>query len=136
MFKKITIQTRNKVDFIDITSEIQHAVAQTAVDEGICYVYCPHTTAGIVLNENWDTDVERDIAMLLARIVPEQGPYRHAEGNSAAHIKSILLGSEHFVFVQERKLQMGTWQGVFLAEFDGPRTRTVWVKVVGDVASA
>lgn len=136
MFKKITIQTHNKVDFIDITTAVQHAVTQKAVAEGICYVYCPHTTAGIVLNENWDADVERDMAMLLAQIVPDQAHYRHAEGNSSAHIKAVLLGSEHFVFVQGNQLQMGTWQGVFLAEFDGPRTRTVWVKVVGERVSA
>lgn len=135
MFTKLMIQTRHKVDFIDITAKMQQAVTQKGVAEGICYIYCPHTTAGLVLNENWDPAVEQDIAMLLTRMVPDQAPYRHAEGNSPAHIKSILLGSEHFIFVQGRQLQMGTWQGVFLAEFDGPRTRVVWVKVLGDVAS-
>lgn len=135
MFRKIEIATRAKVDFIDITAEIQRAVQEAAVDEGICFIYCPHTTAGVVLNENWDPDVESDIAMLLARIAPEGLPYRHSEGNSTAHIKSVLLGSDHFVFVQESHLQMGQWQGIFLAEFDGPRRRSVWLKIVRDAAS-
>lgn len=134
MFIKIEIATRAKVDFIDITAEIQQVVQEAAVDEGVCFIYCPHTTAGIVLNENWDPDVESDVAMLLARIAPEGLPYRHSEGNSTAHIKSVLLGSDHFVFVQERRLQMGQWQGIFLAEFDGPRRRSVWVKIVQDAA--
>jgi len=135
MFRKIEIATRAKVDFIDITADIQQVVQEAAVDEGMCFIYCPHTTAGIVLNENWDPDVESDIAMLLARIAPEGLPYRHSEGNSTAHIKSVLLGSDHFVFVQERQLQMGQWQGIFLAEFDGPRRRSVWIKIVQDAVS-
>ncbi len=135
MFVKIEIQTRSKVDFIDITEHVQHAVTAEDVDEGICFVYCPHTTAGIVLNENWDPTVEQDVTMLLAHIIPEDLPYRHSEGNSTPHIKSILVGSDHFIFVQEQKLQLGQWQGIFLAEFDGPRHRTVWIKVVPDAAS-
>jgi secondary thiamine-phosphate synthase enzyme len=135
MYKKIEISTRAKVDFIDITSEVKRMVQEAAVDEGICFIYCPHTTAGIVLNENWDPSVEGDITMLLERIVPENLPYRHSEGNSTAHIKSVLLGNDHFMFVQERQLQMGQWQGVFLAEFDGPRRRTVWIRIVSDAAS-
>ncbi len=135
MFRKIEIATRAKIDFIDITAEVQQEVREAAVENGMCFIYCPHTTAGIVLNENWDPDVEHDIAMLLARIVPEGLPYRHSEGNSTAHIKSVLLGSDHFVFVQEQQLQMGQWQGIFLAEFDGPRRRSVWIKIVGDAHS-
>jgi len=135
MFRKIEIATRAKVDFIDVTAEIQRVVLEADVDEGMCFIYCPHTTAAIVLNENWDPDVENDIAMLLERIVPQGLPYRHSEGNATSHIKSVLLGSDHFVFVQERRLQMGQWQGIFLAEFDGPRRRTVWIRVVGDVSS-
>ena len=135
MFRKIEIATRAKVDFIDITAEIQRAVQDADVDEGMCFIYCPHTTAGIVLNENWDPDVENDVAMLLERIAPEGLPYRHSEGNSTAHIKSVLLGSDHFIFVQGGRLSMGQWQGIFLAEFDGPRRRTVWIRVVGDADS-
>jgi len=135
MYRKIEISTRAKIDFVDITAEIQKVVQEAAIAEGMCFIYCPHTTAGIVLNENWDPSVENDIAMLLERIVPEGLSYRHSEGNSTAHIKSVLLGSDHFIFVQERRLRMGQWQGVFLAEFDGPRRRTVWIRVVADVAS-
>ena len=135
MFARIEIQTRNKVDFIEITAEVQQAVTEKAIDEGICFVYCPHTTAGIVLNENWDPTVEQDVTMLLECMVPENLPFRHEEGNSTSHIKSILVGSDHFIFVQEQQLQLGQWQGIFLAEFDGPRRRTIWIKVVPDVAS-
>ena len=135
MFKKIEIQTRNKVDLIDITDRIQDAIREKQISEGVCFVYCPHTTAGIVLNENWDTDVEKDLAMVLGKIVPDDLPYRHGEGNSPAHIKSVLVGSDHFIFVQNGQLQMGRWQGVFLAEFDGPRHRTVWVKIQSEATS-
>ena len=135
MFKKIEIQTRNKVDLIDITDRIQDAIREKQISEGVCFVYCPHTTAGIVLNENWDADVEKDLAMVLNNIVPDDLPYRHGEGNSPAHIKSVLVGSDHFIFVQNGQLQMGQWQGVFLAEFDGPRHRTVWVKVQTEATS-
>ncbi|MFP4395996.1 MAG: secondary thiamine-phosphate synthase enzyme YjbQ [Anaerolineales bacterium] len=135
MFKKIEIQTRNKVDLIDITDRIQDAIREKQVSEGVCFVYCPHTTAGIVLNENWDTDVEKDLAMVLNKIAPDDLPYRHGEGNSPAHIKSVLVGSDHFIFIQNGQLQMGRWQGVFLAEFDGPRHRTVWVKVQTEATS-
>lgn len=135
MFKKIEIQTRNKVDLIDITDRIQDAIREQQVSEGVCFVYCPHTTAGIVLNENWDADVEKDLAMVLNKIVPDDLPYRHGEGNSPAHIKSVLVGSDHFIFIQNGQLQLGRWQGVFLAEFDGPRHRTVWVKVQSEATS-
>lgn len=135
MFVKIEIQTHSKVDIIDITEIVQQAVTAESVDEGVCFVYCPHTTAGIILNENWDPTVEQDVAMLLAHIVPENLPYQHSEGNSTAHIKSLLVGSDHFIFVQEKQLQLGRWQGIFFAEFDGPRRRTIWVKVVRDATS-
>ncbi|MGC9467629.1 MAG: secondary thiamine-phosphate synthase enzyme YjbQ [Anaerolineae bacterium] len=132
MFVKIEIQTRSKVDLIDITDRIKEALAEIDIGEGICFLYCPHTTAGIFLNENWDPTVENDVAMVLNRIVPDDLPYRHAEGNSPAHIKSILVGNDHFIFLHDHELQLGQWQGVFLAEFDGPRHRRIWLKVVGD----
>ena len=111
-------------------AEVQQIVTQHTIEQGICFVYCPHTTAGIVLNENWDPSVERDIALALEHMVPESLPYQHSEGNSTAHIKSILLGSDHFIFVENHQLKMGTWQGIFLAEFDGPRQRTIWIKLM------
>ena len=135
MFVKIETQTRSKVDLVDITEKVQEAIDQEGVTEGICFVYCPHTTAGVVLNENWDASVERDIAMVLDRMVPEDLSYSHREGNAPAHIKAVPVGDDHFIFVHQGKLQMGQWQGIFLAEFDGPRRRTLWVKVVSDADS-
>jgi secondary thiamine-phosphate synthase enzyme len=132
MLNEINIKTRDKVDMVDITAQVQEVVDRAGVTEGVCFVYCPHTTAGIALNENWDTSVERDIAMVLDRTAPQDLSYRHGEGNAPAHVKSVLVGSDHFVFVHDSRLQMGRWQGIFLTEFDGPRRRTVWVKVVKD----
>ena len=129
MFTQIEIQTRSKVDLIDITGDVQRALDETGVAEGICFLFCPHTTAGLVLNENWDPNVETDVALVLDRMVPEGLPYRHSEGNSPGHVKSVLVGTNHFVFIQKHKLQLGTWQGIFFAEFDGPRRRKVWIKV-------
>ncbi len=132
MFVQIKIQSRNKVDLVDITDQVQDAVANTGIKEGICFLYCPHTTAGIVLNENWDPSVEKDVSMLLDRMVPQDLSYRHREGNSPAHIKSILVGTDHFIFVREGRLKMGRWQGIFFADFDGPRHRNLWLRVVKD----
>jgi secondary thiamine-phosphate synthase enzyme len=132
MFIKLDIQTRAKVDLLDITQQIREAIQDASVSEGICFLYCPHTTAGIVLNENWDPTVENDIAMLLGRMVPDTLPYSHGEGNSPAHIKSVLVGTDHFIFVKGGELQMGQWQGIFMAEFDGPRHRSIWIKAVAD----
>jgi secondary thiamine-phosphate synthase enzyme len=132
MVTKIDIKTRDKVDLVDVTAEVQNVVDRADITEGTCFIYCPHTTSGIVLNENWDSSVERDVAMILDRMAPQDLDYRHREGNAPAHAKSVLVGSDHFIFVQDGTLQMGRWQGVFLAEFDGPRSRTLWVKVVED----
>jgi len=132
MFTQIEIQTHSKVDLVDITGDVQRALDETGVAEGICFLFCPHTTAGLVLNENWDPTVETDVAMVLDRMVPEGLPYRHSEGNSTGHIKSVLVGADHFIFIQKHKLQLGMWQGIFFAEFDGPRRRKVWVKVNGE----
>ncbi|HDQ34943.1 MAG TPA: YjbQ family protein [Chloroflexi bacterium] len=135
MFIKLEIQTRTKVDLLDVTTEIQRTIMEQNIHEGICFVFCPHTTAGIVLNENWDPDVERDVALLLERMAPDNLKYRHAEGNTPSHMKSILVGSDHFIFIENRQLQLGAWQGIFLAEFDGPRRRTLWLKIQGEAKS-
>ncbi len=132
MFVKIEAQTRSKVDLIDITERVRTAIAEAGVTEGICFLFCPHTTAGLVLNENWDPTVEQDIAMVLDRLAPQEMPYRHMEGNSPAHIKAVLVGSDHFIFIRNGDLHLGHWQGIFLAEFDGPRRRNIWVKLVSD----
>lgn len=129
-FVQLEFQTRAKVDLLDITAEVQRAVAQQEVANGICFLFCPHTTAGLTLNENWDPDVRRDISLVLDRLAPESLAYAHAEGNSPGHVKATLVGNDHFVFVQGGRLQLGTWQGLYLAEFDGPRRRRVWVRVL------
>ncbi len=130
MFKQIEIQTRTKVDLLDITAEIEQAIAEAPIEEGVCFLFCPHTTAGIVLNEDWDPAVERDLAMVLERMVPPGLPYTHSEGNAPAHVKSVLVGSDHFILITRHQLQLGQWQGVFFAEFDGPRRRHIWLRVI------
>ncbi len=135
MFIQIEVQTRSKIDIQDITALIQQAIETTQVDEGLCFLFCPHTTAGIILNENWDPTVEADTAMILERIAPPNLPYRHAEGNAPAHVKSILVGSDHFLFIRKGQLQLGRWQGIFFAEFDGPRRRKLWLRVIRDQLS-
>lgn len=126
----LTIPTAQARAMLDITAQVQHAVSESGVRSGICFVFCPHTTAALVLNENWDPTVEQDALLALQAMIPTQLPYRHAEGNSPAHIASLLLGNSHAILVDNGQLKLGTWQGIFLVEFDGPRHRKVWVKVV------
>lgn len=127
----IEIRTRSKEEFVDLTAEIGRAVAASGVTSGVCVVAIPHTTAGVTVNENADPDVRADLLMTLRRIVPDSLPYTHGEGNSPAHVKAALAGSSVTLIVEGGRLQLGTWQGVFFCEFDGPRTRQVWVQVIG-----
>jgi secondary thiamine-phosphate synthase enzyme len=127
----IEIRTRAKEEFVDLTAEVGRVVAASGVASGVCVVAVPHTTAGITVNENADPDVRADLLMTLRRIVPDTLPYAHAEGNSPAHVKAALVGSSVSLIVEGGRLQLGTWQGVFFCEFDGPRPRKVWVKVIG-----
>ncbi len=130
-YSVLNITTSNKTQFIDITGQITVIIDKSGVKDGACKVFVPHTTAGITINENADPDVIRDIGMLLDKTVPWNHPsYRHAEGNSAAHIKSSMMGSSIDLIISGGKLQLGTWQSVFFSEFDGPRSRKVWVKIV------
>jgi secondary thiamine-phosphate synthase enzyme len=126
------IRTSKRTQFLDITREVEHAVRDSGVADGLCYVYVPHTTAGVTINEHADPDVARDVEGIFDRLVPHEGPYRHAEGNTDSHMKAILTGASQTVFVENGKLALGAWQGIFLCEFDGPRQRTVFVKVMGD----
>jgi len=130
MFESFQVKTSAKTDFIDVTRLVQEAIQKMEVKEGICFIFVPHTTAAITINENADPSVSRDIIMEINKIVPFQDRYQHLEGNSPAHIKASLLGPSQIVFVESGKLVLGTWQGIFFCEFDGPRSRKVYVKVV------
>lgn len=127
--KQITVNTKKSTEFIDITAEIKKAVKESNVSSGCCTVYAPHTTAAITINENADIDVQLDIIRKLDEIVPQKDDYHHVEGNSAAHIKSSLLGVSHTFLVENGNLILGRWQGIFLCEFDGPRERKVLISV-------
>jgi secondary thiamine-phosphate synthase enzyme len=127
----IEIRTRAKEEFVDLTAEVGRVVAASGVASGVCVVAVPHTTAGITVNENADPDVRADLLMTLRRIVPDTLPYAHAEGNSPAHVKATLVGSSVSLIVEGGRLQLGTWQGIFFCEFDGPRPRKVWIQIVG-----
>jgi secondary thiamine-phosphate synthase enzyme len=127
----INIMTKAREEFVDLTAEVERLVAASGVKSGLCVVTVPHTTAGITINENADPDVRADMDMALRRIVPDALPYAHGEGNSPAHIKSSLVGSSVTLIVDGGRLRLGTWQGIFFCEFDGPRTRNAWVQVVG-----
>src|SRR5256714_11344898 len=126
------VKTKRRTQFVDITNEVAQVVKASGVDSGLCYVYVPHTTAGVVINEHADPDVATDLEGLFDRLVPHTGPYRHSEGNTDSHAKAVLANASQTVFVESGKLVLGTWQGIFLCEFDGPRERKVYVKVVAD----
>jgi len=131
--KVLNVRTPSHTTFINITREVKAFVEGTGIKEGICVVYVPHTTAAVFINEGADPDVVRDIAYKLNQLVEWDDPnYRHMEGNSAAHIKSALIGNSRVVPIVDGKLTLGTWEAIFLAEFDGPRTRKVIVQVIGE----
>jgi secondary thiamine-phosphate synthase enzyme len=130
--QSIQIKTTRRTQLLDITTDVQRIVTALGIRTGTCFLYVPHTTAGILINEHADPDVASDAEGALDRLIPASGPYRHAEGNSDSHVKTILTNVTQFVFVQETKLALGRWQGIFLAEFDGPRTRKIHVKVLPD----
>jgi secondary thiamine-phosphate synthase enzyme len=125
----LNIETNAQDQFVDITAQLQQAIDKAGVTSGVCTVFCPHTTAGLTVNEHADPAVARDIITLMKKAVPDSLPWTHAEGNSPAHIKASLVGSSVSVIVEQGKLCLGTWQGVFLCEFDGPRSRKVWVSL-------
>ena len=129
---KIDVRTGSRTQFVDITDGISEKVRRNGVQNGICFVFTQHTTAGLTINENADPDVVRDILASLARLVPPAGDYRHAEGNSDAHIKASLMGFSLTIQVIDGRLALGTWQGIYFCEFDGPRNRHVLVGVGGE----
>jgi secondary thiamine-phosphate synthase enzyme len=132
MIHNLNISTHSRVEFQDITGKIQDIIDSSDVQSGICYVFVPHTTAAVMINEHADPDVVEDIGAQLDLIVPQHGKYRHTEGNSPAHIKASLIGPSKVIFVEHGSLALGTWQGIFFCEFDGPRRRSVMVKLVAD----
>ena len=131
MIFRLDVSTRQRTEFQDITAQVQKAVAESGVREGVCYVYVPHTTAGLTINENADPSVRQDILDSLNKLVPAQARYSHLEGNAPAHIKASLVGASASIPIEGGRLALGTWQGIFFCEFDGPRRRRVLVQVMG-----
>ena len=118
------------MEFVDITNQVQDAVTASGTDDGICCIFNPHTTAGLTINEGADPAVQRDLVGVLGRIVPDSYPYRHLEGYSPSHMMATMTGSSVTVFVESGRLKLGTWQRIFFCEYDGPRQRTVWWKII------
>ena len=124
------VKSGQNMAMINITGEVRNVVKESGVKEGICVIYVPHTTAGITINENADPDVIKDFMMALNKLIPIADGYQHREGNSAAHIKSSMMGFSQTLIISEGRLMMGTWQGIYFMEFDGPRIRKVHVKII------
>lgn len=130
MFRYINVKSKSRIEFIDITETVQEVVKEAGVMKGVCYLYIPHTTAGITINEGADPSVQHDIQSTLNRLVPHEMNYFHREGNADAHIKSTIVGTSVNVIIDEGKLLLGTWQSIFFCEFDGPRHRRIAVKFI------
>jgi len=128
---KIIVKTTKRIEIVDITGEILKIISNAGIIDGICVVFCPHTTASIAINENADPTVKQDILNTLSKLVPQNAGYRHLESNSDAHIKNVLVGPSLSLIVENGRLALGTWQGIFFVEGDGPRQREVWVKIIG-----
>ncbi len=130
VMQKFEVRSRAREELIDVTRQVAEAIRASGMRSGICTVFVPHTTAAVTINENADPDVPRDLVLALARAIPNEG-FRHGEGNSDAHAKATLVGNSEAILVEGGAPALGTWQGIFFCEFDGPRTRQVWVKVMG-----
>ncbi|MCX5835558.1 MAG: secondary thiamine-phosphate synthase enzyme YjbQ [Deltaproteobacteria bacterium] len=127
--KQFTVRTNSNFAMVDITDQVRTLLRESKIQKGICYVFVPHTTAAVTINENADPDVIKDIIRTLDKLIPLNDHYRHLEGNAAAHVKSSLLGASQTVFIENGDLVLGTWQSIFFCEFDGPRTRQVFIKL-------
>lgn len=130
MIYEFGVNTSARIQFKDITNEVQKIVAKSKIKDGICIVFVPHTTAGITINENADPSVRSDIIKKLSEIIPANDNYEHSEGNSDAHIKASMMGFSQTILIENNSLVLGTWQGIYFCEFDGPRNRKVFVKIV------
>ncbi len=127
--ERLELRTKRRCELVEITSRVQAAITRVGLSDGLCVVYVPHTTAGICVNENADPDVRADVVAYLERLIPQEAGFAHTEGNSDSHIKAILTGSGVTLIVEGGRAQLGRWQGIYFAEFDGPRNREVWVKI-------
>ena len=127
----VSVKSSDRTEMIDITGNVQREIERAAFEDGLCVVYVPHTTAAVTINEGADPAVKSDILMELDKAIPLQDGYRHMEGNSAAHIKTSLIGPEQLILVEDGKLVLGTWQRLFFCEFDGPRNRKLYIKLIG-----
>ena len=128
----VRVKTSRRTELVYVTAEVERVVAGSGAASGVCYVFVPHTTAAVMINEHADPDLATDLEGVFDRLVPHAGPYRHSEGNTDSHAKAVMVGASQVIFVERGKLALGTWQGVFFCEFDGPRERKMWVKVVRD----
>lgn len=128
--EKITVRTKSRVELVDITAVIRELAAKSAVDSGICVLFCPHTTAGLTINENADPAVKNDMIAAFSKLIPASGGYTHSEGNSDSHIKSSIFGPSLSIIMEKRQLMLGRWQGVYFCESDGPRSRELWVRFI------
>lgn len=129
MITELEITTRARSEMLDITDKVRKIAKDTGIKEGICYLYVPHTTAGITINEDADPDVARDILHTLEKMIPYEGNYRHSEGNAAAHVMASLIGSSKYILIKDGEILLGKWQGIFFCEFDGPRSRKIILKL-------
>ena len=127
---RLNVQTAKHTQMLDITAQVQKAVTESGVKNGVCMVFVPHTTAAVTINENADPDVVRDFTTEINKIVPWEDGYHHMEGNSAAHLKSSMIGFSENVIIEDGRLVLGTWQGIYFCEYDGPRSRKVFVKIL------
>jgi len=130
----LQIRTRDREELVDITSQVASLVREKGWQDGVLLLFCPHTTGAVTINESADPAVARDITVNMRKLVPRSGDYRHMEGNSDAHIKSSLFGPEQLLIVENGQVQLGTWQGIYFCEFDGPRSRKLWVRWLGEQA--
>lgn len=128
---KLNIKTSKRSILIEITSNVKQVVAKSGVKDGLCIVYCPHTTGGITINEAFDPSVQDDIVYAFNKLVPNYNEFRHSEGNSDSHTKTSIIGASETIIIENGTLQLGRWQGIYFAEFDGPRQREVWIKIMG-----
>jgi|ERR1035438_9351377 secondary thiamine-phosphate synthase enzyme len=129
----LRVKTERRTQFVDVTPQVESLVAGAKIKSGVCHVYVPHTTAAVTINEHADPDVASDVEGFLDRLVPDRGPYKHREGNSDSHAKAILVGASQTIFIEDGKMSLGRWQGIFFCEFDGPRDRRIYVKIVADL---